>query len=168
MIIDIHLQESMHSSIAQLIGIFSKCVTRTDQWKETWYQLYANEHSKIQVCESVWALFGAAISSIDGYVEKMNMIVENLEVVRDSIPKIDPEQEFKLKIKQARANVDKLNKELKQLEENKKTLDKKVNELKDGSSNIFYKLIKPKKQREDRLLERQSSIDVTIKDKKNH
>lgn len=144
-----------------MIDILTKFSTEIQEWKKKWFEFYADNQRKITNCESIWDIFGSSISSIDDYINKINLIIHNLKQAQESIPKFEKHQTFKFKINQARTDVDKLDAQLTKLKEEKENLETKIKGFEDGSLGNFLICIKSQTRHED-FIKRQMSIDASI------
>jgi len=162
MIKDICLQDAYRSSTKEMIDIVSRYSARIQQWQKKWLGFCEDNKSRIADCERIWHIFGVSLSSIDDYIDKINNIMENLTRMQELIPKPEKQQKFKSKINQARANVDKLTEQIKQLDEQKENLGTKINGLKTSSSSNLLNCVMPQTSHES-FIQRQTSVDASIR-----
>jgi hypothetical protein len=165
MIKDIRLQKAEYDSTKEMIKILSKCSTEIQQWKSKWYEFYTEEYSKIEICRKIWHFFGTSISSIDDYIDEMNLIINNLKSAQKLIPKSKNDQKLKDKINAARADYDDIKAKLDELEEEEKNLTEKIEGYKNSSSNNFLNCFNSETRLKG-FTQRQKSINMSKTDMK--
>ena len=145
----------------KILESFSK---KVGKWKDEWITFDSQHKKKISDYESTWDLFRITTSSIAGFTESIDVILEKLDNINGSIPDPDKNQRLEVKIKEARKEIDSLDGEIDKLLKEKTNLEQKIANTKEKPSKTFRSCISPESPM-DNLIQRQSSTITLIHDK---
>ncbi|CAF4249201.1 unnamed protein product [Rotaria sordida] len=140
--IDISLQNAQRTMIKLLINILSKSSKDIKEWQKEWHKFFTDNEKNLTPYENLWLIFDTAVSSVDFFREKNDVIIENLKSVRNSIPNEKNHQLLKDKIRQLQSTSNKLSEEITDLKKTRifRTHQNNLNE----KLNTISKSIKDK------------------------
>ncbi|CAF4223592.1 unnamed protein product, partial [Rotaria sordida] len=162
--IDISLQNAQRTMIKLLINILSKSSKDIKEWQKEWHKFFTDNEKNLTPYENLWLIFDTAVSSVDFFREKNDVIIENLKSVRNSIPNEKNHQLLKDKIRQLQSTSNKLSEEITDLKKQEVKLRTQINQQRTRSwRNTLRK--KVFRTHRNNLNEKLNNISKSIKDK---